>query len=374
MLSNGWYTIEGFASYLDASCNSAGGFCQHASQPVVVNISNPIGFPDMLGTLGTTLPIKARSVETMAEWTVSIYSASNQLLRVYNGSTTNGVIEAFWDGKDTNGVQFTGPFVQLQVQAISTLGGLALPAVTMTNAAGLIVYVEIPIPDPEQGYMVSYQPLFEGFTQGEIDFQNMITQVAQFVASPGQYHLVGDGTGYSATTQIEDTLDSWSAWKTSVRNDAANVFYFGHGSPISIGTSANNPSQGVHLGNMMPFLENIVTNGVFVFARPYRFVFLDGCNTAKGTWCLAFGMVPFQVSASQYVSHGLKPRAFMGWNDVKFVSFAGRFLADHGNFVVNFFSRWSTQPLGVQDAANQSLPVGFSAPVFFGSTDLVWQP
>lgn len=61
------------------------------------------------------------------------------------------------------------------------------------------------------------------------------------------------------------------------------------------------------LGNKHRFLKGIQT------ANPYRFVFLDGCSTArKKTWHRAFGIVPMKAS-SQVARNKVGPQAFVGW-------------------------------------------------------------
>ncbi len=53
-------------------------------------------------------------------------------------------------------------------------------------------------------------------------------------------------------------------------------------------------------------------------ARPYRFVWLDGCSTAKGDWPEAFGVNKATYSLSYYTNATTnpsrrRPSAFVGW-------------------------------------------------------------
>jgi hypothetical protein len=57
-----------------------------------------------------------------------------------------------------------------------------------------------------------------------------------------------------------------------------------------------------------------ITFNKYAGARPYRFVFLDGCNTANGDWPGAFGMPKQAEPLSYYQGTPNRPSAFVGWN------------------------------------------------------------
>jgi hypothetical protein len=164
-------------------------------------------------------------------------------------------------------------------------------------------------------------------------------------------------------------------WKTNLNDSSiANLYHFGHGGSAGVGIQ---PS--VHRGVWADELGGLLINGFIgtnlVCRHPYRFVFLDGCNTGDGDLCVAFGIERKKTTAAQYTQKGLPTRAFMGWWTSKAYITVGQgrqFDPDHYNFVVNFFSNWSNGA-ALQNAINQSLPSGFTAPRVWGDNQLTWQ-
>ena len=115
-VSNGWHTLQAFASYPDPSMDSSGGYSEYSSVPVRVQTFNEIVFPDFPTTYGTSLPITALLASSNAAGTVTIRSPSKAVLRTFSGTTTNGRIDVFWDSTDSNGVSSSdGDFVDIDV-------------------------------------------------------------------------------------------------------------------------------------------------------------------------------------------------------------------------------------------------------------------
>lgn len=384
LVSNGWHTIQAFAQYPDSSQDGAGGVSQYSSQIVTAQVFNAISFPDMLQTWGTAIGIRAFLSTTNADWTINVLSPSTNLLRVLSGTTSNGLINVLWDGKDTNGVQFTGAFVRLDITTSTTSGsGFSISSV-ITNKAGKVVYKEGSMPSFPQGFLVSYQLLFPPSSTGAIAFQNMIDQVALTVegGGSGPYELRGDGTGTSATTKIDATVSSWNSWILSLKGTTtANLYYFGHGAAKQIGPD---PSPYVGLGFTSAFIQQFMGNryegggffskGVPIFDVPYHFVFLDGCNTSDGDLCVAFGIERKKVPTNFYTNNGLLPRAFVGWKTVKVYKVGNTFASDHGNFIINLFTDWANTNDPLIDVINRNLPGAFTAPKVWGDDQLRWAP
>jgi hypothetical protein len=357
LISNGWHTIQAMALY-PTSVNDDGGYDVYSSQVVNVLTTNQVTFPDMLLTFGSALDIRAFADKQITNWTVSVVSPSNQTLRTYSGITSNGLIDIVWDGNDSNAVQFTGPYVDIIVND---------PATKRT-------YREGPTPGLPQNFLVSYQMLFaQGSISGD-EFENMIFDVAQDIINDGgvNYNLQGDGSGSNGSTLIDNTFASWNAWAQSLSNSTANLFYFGHGGPNEIGQRPAGTDLGFLVNELEIVTGNSVVNGSPVFNHPYHFVFLDGCNTANGNWCEAFGIERIHVTGAGYTTNGLPPRAFVGWRTTKAYGAAGTFNNIHGNFIINFFNDWSTSGDPLQTVINRRLPSGFTAPRVWGASDLRW--
>jgi hypothetical protein len=341
---------------------------------VVVQTQNHITFPDMLFTWGDKLNIKATLETPIKSWTANIWagdyvdgSPSNHLLRTYTGITSNGQIDVVWDGKDTNGVTFApGVFTNVTFLIDDPVGGAVWREGNQHPA----------------NFLVSYMTLQNEFNAGSPNFIDMISEIARTIAdSEPLYYLDTSGDGISSTWKITDTASGWIDWALKVAsNDTANVFYFGHGAEDSIGNRPSNVNSGFKIEELESFTGNTVETTGFLFKTkkpkfkvPYHFVFFDGCETAKGNWCEAFGIERVKTTTAAYQTNGVAPKAFLGAK--KFVPYAsgGQFSTEHRDFVINLFQQWSTQDIGLQQALNIN-PRHTVADNFriWGAQDLRW--
>lgn len=372
LTTNGWHTIQAVATY---PSSSLGGSDIYTSQVVVVRTQNHITFPDMLFTWDTALNIRATLDTQITNWTASIFggdydgSPSNHLLRTYSGITSNGLIDFLWDGNDSNGVAFA-PGVFTNVTFV------------IDDPAGKSVWRE-GVQQPSN-FLVSYMTLVNEFSAGSPNFIDMITQVAYYIAiSEPTYYLDTSGTGLQSTWKITDSHSGWNDWATKVSsNQIANLFYFGHGSADTIGFRPTNPDSGFNIDELEIFTANtVVESGFFFKSRtpkfkvPYHFVFFDGCETAKGNWCEAFGIERIKTTTAAYQTNGVAvaPKAFLGWQKLVPYASAGTFSLEHDDFVVSLFSYWSTHNDGLQDALNHNPRQTLVANVrIWGAQDLLW--
>ena len=91
-----------------------------------------------------------------------------------------------------------------------------------------------------------------------------------------------------------------------------NVYCSGHGSPLSMNDSSGatficSREIAYTLGNHW-YPKNGQSGGVKL-GNPYRFVFLDGCDTMSKAWCKAFGIMPLWA-----IREKVGPQAFVGWD------------------------------------------------------------
>lgn len=374
-VTNGWHTIQAVASYPDDSLRYVGNYGVYTSDVVTVQTINSIVFPDFPTTFGTALPVTALLSSSNANWTVNILSSSNTLLRTYSGSTSTGRVDVVWDGNDTNNVAFSGEFVDVEVSFTPTGGFAPLDEGEEDPTAKARVYKQ-PVGGLPSGFVLSYEEFaFHNEGNAEGDFLLMYGQVRDYVGDPfGPYTLVDHGS-------VADNSGSWTNWLGDLKDTSnANLYHFGHGGQNGVGIqpSAHRGFTDTEIGNT---LTNGYTGGIlgffksFVVKHPYRFVFLDGCNTGDGDLCVAFGTERKKTTAAQFTQKGLPTRAFMGWWTSKqyiTVSQGHQFDPDHYNFVVRFFDKWSTGQ-SLQNAITQSLPSGFTAPRVWGDDQLTWQ-
>ena len=122
--------------------------------------------------------------------------------------------------------------------------------------------------------------------------------------------------------------------------------YFGHGSDSFIGTG----NATFRISDAQLVLTNNLTNPLTATnIHPYRYVFLDGCNTADGSFPQAFG-IPKQkgMRTTDFTAkRGIRPRAFMGWNREKAsgmgIIAGGGMNTDHMNYITAFWSTWAAR-------------------------------
>jgi hypothetical protein len=117
-----------------------------------------------------------------------------------------------------------------------------------------------------------------------------------------------------------------------------NFYYFGHGTSSAI-SAYNLPITGIDgqqlayaIGNVPlsmndgdPYFDNLdpdvptMTQPTFTPAiihaalHPYRFVWLDACNTGQANFCESFGIPAITVSTNFFAAAGVESRAFIGF-------------------------------------------------------------
>jgi hypothetical protein len=175
-----------------------------------------------------------------------------------------------------------------------------------------------------------------------------------------------------AQTNRDASWDNLRSWLESWNN--RNLYYFGHGAPNLIGgdintvDSSNNitgainyPGSNAKLSGQ--WVASNVTKNKYYGPMPFRFVFLDGCDTAAGNWPAAWG-VPGQVEPLSYYQSssnttGARPSAFVGW-DVEIGGNKGWGTIDKfWQFRTFWMGNWSVQAGqqndGLRDVFDQAL-------------------
>jgi hypothetical protein len=98
-----------------------------------------------------------------------------------------------------------------------------------------------------------------------------------------------------------------------------NFFWFGHGSEYSI--------QAIEKGTVITQrqLALALNNGVFVSSgtnlygyaqHPYRFTWIEACDTAQGSFCEAFAIPAQNLSTNNFIAGGIMSRAYLGYKNV----------------------------------------------------------
>jgi hypothetical protein len=181
------------------------------------------------------------------------------------------------------------------------------------------------------------------------------------------------------------TIYPWSSMLYGGMNQytCRDFIYTGHGSSNSIGDSGATLSAATvaaALGN------NATADPPYNF-QPYRFVYMDGCDTASGNaWPEAFGIPPQTgLTTTNFYDSGLRPRAFMGWNKDKWIDIQGQGIMNpaHFTYVQTFWLKWSGQnrdgtyntlQTSVNAAKTAAGVAAASGMVIYGASDLyIWE-
>ena len=115
-------------------------------------------------------------------------------------------------------------------------------------------------------------------------------------------NLNGD-PGYLATTNDVNGLTNNLAYALT-----KNFYFYGHGSVTDLGGADDKIDiSSVDLGSVLQGKNSLQR------LHPYRFVFLDACDTAGGLcWAKAFGILP-RLTAMEIYKNPEKGQAFLGW-------------------------------------------------------------
>ena len=373
-VTNGWHTLQAFVSYSDGFGDSS----EFASPIIWVQTQNDIILPGFPTVFGTSLPITALLPSSNATWTVNILDPSNNTLRTYSDSTTTGRIDIVWDGNDSNGVSFSGDYVLVQVSTLPAGGGN--PQVMRPAPKGTVGGYP-------NGFLLSYEgDLIYGWG-GTLpaSFNEMMWEITDIAGSdpyyttgPTTYNEIGEG---DAGVQTPAVWQSWLGWLSDP--GTANLYYFGHGDAEAVGgssgASASKQAIGDALGNGYTRLWWWPFKKLYHVKHTYRFVYLDGCDTASGDLCVAFGIERIRTNDTYYAANGIQPQAFLGWTNIMQYALVTHadFNADLAAFDDGVFYNWSQGQTPLIGAVNQarapytsSLPV----PAIWGDQQLRWNP
>ena len=93
-----------------------------------------------------------------------------------------------------------------------------------------------------------------------------------------------------------------------------NFYYAGHGNESVI--SAYNGSGSVITRDQICYaLDNVPLSYSILHAamHPYRFVWIDACDTGKGSFCEGFGIPAMTLSTNFFAAAGKESRVFLGY-------------------------------------------------------------
>jgi len=339
-------------------------FASRRSAPFTVSVSNAIYYPEWEPETGEA-PVCAYFVKTTtinANWQIDIYDVRTNLVRTLTGQTADGSITAYWNMIDSTGTMRTNADVDPEFKAVVTVSGGAFSA-----AGGC----KVTPPKkqrkrdwPGQGrWTIAYQDFFKFDYSENSEMTGSIIEFANTASKYGGYYLYYPPPGrtndigqtfpirYQDSNHPDTNITAVSLAKDEImlqnflgNTNSRNFYYNGHGSASSIaGISSATFAALIH--------------------HRYRFVFLDGCNTANGSMDDAFGIRgPGRFALIYYQNTGIRPGAFVGYEaDVPYalpgpvvkngVPYDGEIPWQVPFFIFNFLFYWDADLVGESLAA-----------------------
>jgi hypothetical protein len=305
-----------------------------------------------------------------ASYTIAVTDPNGNPLNQFSGNAdSSGVIYVPWNLTESGGQTYSGS----SFNANFTVGSQTAASETLSQVGSLNY--------PDGDFTVAYATdvsSMQGYQPYQFTFDTMIQYgvvnplMLNTVDNPNPNAYTSDlnkaalpnapaqgYAGYIAGTSDISGFDHSkyaSALITSLQDPATCNFYaFMHGSPSWIGDAVSGKGEvtfyadsvGQALGNCtqwvhLPIFPVGISAPFPCVAHPYRFVFLDCCDTAGGTdWPKAFGIPARQISS---ISDPKMARAFLGWTGDVF-SFNGLIANEYLYTLSTFFgSCW--QPGG----------------------------
>lgn len=343
-----------------------------------VTVDNSISFPNWDDLItSTNYTFKAQSKSQDADWYFDIYDVGGYFIAEGSGHTSDGVIEWTWDLKDWQGYlrddldydPYFDTYLTIEGSSQARVSGMAAASKTVLTPPAMLDFPKV------GGWVFAYMDNYysesgslTGFQQEYLDSVNQLRGAPSLKNYPSIGVPLAFGTNH---TQLERN-NSYSYLAGNLYNaQNRNFFYFGHGNATTIGCDfhtydTNGTANGGAFSgsSSKAYLtsawvrENITFNR-YGGSRPYRFVFLAGCNTANGDWPDAFGIPKTEYTTTDWYSstnntRHVRPSAFIGWSAETGGQGWG---SNQGKwaFYKNFYSTWSvTYYSSLSDAIDQA--------------------
>lgn len=321
-----------------------------------------------------------------------IATGTNTFVAHLSGSiSTNGLLmyqgypAIFLNLTDQTGHQLSNKWYEV---VIFTQASGATPS----GGAAITNHIPVETAWPTNGtiytqFGICYMPVFGNPSnggQGASEIQQLMETIYGYAKTRGEGVHPDSGDGTLPIQMLNQT--SFSIYLTSVlrADKVRNFYYFGHGGPDGFG---HGPDTGQTLISDLKFVLGNNwdpakgTNGPA--PHPYRFVFLDGCKTADGNLCQAFGIPKIKnMSTNDFANRGMRYRAFMGWTGKLKLGFAEKLDNQYVTFMTRFWEGWVEKGFTLRQAHTWASTDGgtLSAPypwakhlVIYGYEGLLWQ-
>lgn len=375
---NGTNTIQLLTTVRQSdTLNDQTPYMTFSNAPQAINIGCLIRFTnwdDLI--LSNVYTFKAQTVPNV-DWEIDIYDINDNFVNYQTGHTSDGNIAWTWDFTDYWGNSRNNPGSDPDfypyITVTGDLGDQAQNGGYHPNGSSSsgIWMPPVAAQYPDEGaWLFAYMDKF--YDDGTSNYAGAdsyyFPAISSLEGGPGLWGTVTYdapikyGRDYDQSTRNA----SWDSLGNDLQSwNARNFYYSGHGSANSIGgdinvlDSSNNITASKHLPGSKAFItsqwvhDNVTFNKSYG-AMPFRFVFLDGCNTATGDWPQAWGIPKQAVTLDYYTStnnpKGARPSAFVGW-DVTVGGQGWGTVKQFWDFRTTWMAAWSVQSYGGSPAS-----------------------
>ncbi len=311
--------------------------------PATVAVTNLVRFDQLSSRFSDFLLIDATVAVPNATYRVDLFDVDGTPLVYATGTTTNGLIQLYWNLTDGGGNQISSNSINAQF------------TITAQGQSPTVLWEGFPkerVQGPGNTFVVAW-----GWNKYTTSFNNqteqmMLDGVINILGNPSDfnsYYLAPSlNFPFASTFRFDTKADKQTLLNALSQNQM--FFWLGHGSYNGIQGNALKADIGP------TDIEGILQNLSFKSSpkhpkedkHPYRLVVLDGCETYSSFWAGVFA-VPFSPNGSTNISldyqfTGRMPRAFVGWTNTVEVPFdfdpTGLYHARYGLVLDELFSKW----------------------------------
>jgi len=360
--SNGVHTIAVTALHEDLSEDTT----EITSTTVQVSFQNDITV-EWFDAFQTSLPIIANLSYAPADWTITITAEDGTPVKTLSGSASDGNINTNWDATDDSDNPV--PYSALYFVTIS-----ASPQSGYAYAAAGSSSTEFASYREEPWYTEATLLVREKYIDGGLDSTvgNVLNNINQYINEA----CSNSDVMFSAPLVMAQDGD-WSVllyYLTDYRpRTITQLYYYGHGLPTSIGFMETTPNAGLFQDQVSKALQNNYAPydvPARYYNTPYKFVFLDACDTAYSVWSEAFGIKA--AANTDYSVTGRKNRAFLGWQRWSFANWQ-----TYNAWSMDLWQSWTgdanSKLIDAEAYANRRhwIPQ-LSGPTIYGYPQLTW--
>ena len=365
-MSNGVHQIFANASWYIPGTDDP--YYQASSPVVTINVYNEISFPNwmpLFGQLYDSLYITAQSAHADADWYIDVYGGDSGYIGTFGGHTYDGNIEVVWNliGPPPNYPSYANePYFDFVVETffIGAQGpGNGPQPMGSTGAATPRTSKNWDYWTVRGDWVVANQLFWGGWVGGNKlnemadKFVDMAESAFGLTVRPNHDYLEAFRIPYDTGGTTE--IDKWRDFRQALYDPhTRNLFYSGHGSNKGIGYNASNTNVFIPRAEIASVLRTVPAGQTNRHA--FRFVFLDGCESASGHLPEAFGIIREKdLPYTHYLNAGERYSSFVGWNIKPTIGYTGHLVnTDHWKFIINFQYLWFTSSLGLRECLNKA--------------------